>query len=421
MNIRDQNGYLTESHIPLTDLPSLIEKQTFQTDHQQLLAKIKFANLYLQPQSPGRGDDKTQEYFRRLKTAGILGYQTLLDTSLQYELKGQYNNLVGVRMPNGLDYYLHVMTTEKRINQSLNALEKDDKRPLSTWLGICLFGSGTDQAITENGDSLPVNQIGGLLPEIPDQKIKQISIRHRISLYENYKIKHFTSFLNSFIASCQRGFGDAYLFTPADQYPLYLLPAFSAGLISKETYQYWTHQSSRRALAIHQLFAKRLEVPLQALPSSLEAVVPYLNAEIANNRMPRFDQACQMLGDQDYYWQSLLEDSDIRPNNWQQLKLLSYVRVTIEAAVDAERKGNLLTTIDDISEKPVLNSYSKIRRRLARHGIEIPGTLALYAPASIVAANTAENSYIYGYNRPTHQQFRAVMQAYRPDVKGSCQ
>jgi hypothetical protein len=414
MHILDPNGYLTEARIPLIALQELIEQHAFTTTGEQLLAHIKFANLYLLDQHTDSIDYKTREYFHKLKALGILGFEHLTDNTLLYDFKGQCSKLIGVKMPDGRIYYLHIMTADKRINQTLNVLTEENPRPISSLTGICMFGSGTDYALTTGGNSLAVSQVGGLLPEIPDEHIKDILIKPQVSLYETYKIKQFTAFLNTFIHTCSRGFGDAYLITPADQYPLYLLPTFIEGKISRQTFQHWVHESTKRSEALYRLFAKRMNVPLLLVPSPLKSVTGYLHREVGAGRIPELDKTLQILGNEDAYWQILLSDSESVPHNWRDLKLLSYVRGVIEAAIDSERKGNVLATVDDIAEKPMANSYTKIRRRLKQQKkAELPTLLGLYTPVGVVAQDVANNSYLYGHTHPSGNEFRTIFKTYR--------
>lgn len=414
MNIKDPFGYLTEERIALAPLQTVID-QCILHEHPQRLAEIKFAKLYLLGQhEPEHIDGRTRAYFLKLQELGILGASRLVDKTLLHEVKGQLSKLVGVEMPDGNTYYLHMMTSDKVINQTLRALEQAGNQPVSTLTGICLFGSGVDSAITCDGNRLPVSEVGGLLPEIPDKKIEDILIDRHISLYETYKIKHFSAFLNTLIGSCRRGFGDAYLMTPADQYPLYLVPAFIEGKISSEVFQKWVSETRIRADAVFRMFAKRLSAPLMLLPSPLELVAGYVTSEIAANRIPSLGKVLEVLGNQDELWEALLLEQDNVPTSWRELKLLSYVRGVIEAAMDAEAKGNFLLTVDDISEKPMANAYAKVRRKLRREGTELPRVLGLYAPASIVAADRSKNSYLYGYAHASAKDFRTIVSAYRP-------
>lgn len=413
MSNLNPSGCLTSASIPLVSLHDLIG-QYRSSDELECIAKIKFANLHLLGHSQvDLVDHRTRGYFLKLKELGILDGANLVDESLIHEVNGQVSKLVGVAMPDGLTYYLHLMSSDKVVNQALRALETC-QQPISTLTGICLFGSGVDTAITNTGERLPVSEVGGLLPEIPEQAIETIEITRRISLYETYKISHFSRLLNALNQSCRRGFGDAYLMMPEDQYPLYLLPAYLEGKVSSEVFQQWTHETRRRVQGIFRLFAKRVSVPLKLLPSPLKLVSGHVVSEVAAHRIPSLAWALEVLGNEDRLWEALLSEPDNVPHSWRELKLLSYVRGVMEAATDAAAKGNFLVTVDDISEKPMANAYAKVRRKLRRHDVELPRVLGLYAPASIVAADRAKNSYLYGHIKASGSEKKAVLRAYRP-------
>ena len=412
MTMQNDNHLPENCEVALLDLQTLIEANKDKPD-QQLLAKIKFAKLYLPEFSSKTSKQKTCKYFQRLKSLGLFGFEKLLETSLLHEVHGQISKMVGLTMADGRDYYWHVMTADKVINQTLTIFEQSQRRPISTLTGICMFGSGVDRAINSNGAYHSITEIGGLLPEIPDDYISDIIINQKISLYEAYKIKHFTAFLNSFINNCQSGFADAYLMTPADQYPLYLFPAYAEGKLSKQSLQNWTQASALRSERLFKLFAKRLNSPTTLLASPLSAVLNYFNQEISRGELPSLSKSIEILGNENPYWQILLSEPDNQPTNWRELRLLSYVCAVLNAAKDAESKGNQLIMIDDISEKPMLNSYAKSRRKLRRYGIELPRLMGLYGAPGLVASDIGQNSYIYGHTQPSKQEFKVLFDTYR--------
>lgn len=412
MSIADYHHLLTKSEIELLALPKRIRTTQLKTD-QQLLATIKFAHLYLPGLSSKTKDHKTREYFQRLKTMGILGFEQMLETPLLHEVHGQYSKMIGLTMPDGRDYYWHVMTADKVINQTLNLFEHTQRRPISSLTGICMFGSGVDRAFDPSGDDYSVTEIGGLLPEIPANTISKIVINQKISLYEAYKIKHFTAFLNTFSKTCQSGFADAYLMTPADQYPLYLFPAYAEGKLSKQTLQYWTQESSHRSERLFKLFAKRINSSAVLLASPFSPVTNYFNQTISRGQLPCLIKSIEILANENRYWDLLLSEPENRPNTWRELRLISYVCAMLQAATDAENKGNQLITIDDISEKPMANAYAKSRRKLRRYGIELPRLMGLYGAPGLVTRNIKHNGYIYGHNQPSKAEFKAVFETYR--------
>jgi hypothetical protein len=413
MNIQDPSGCLTDERVPLISLEELVAEYRGKI-HPEPIVRIKHANLYLvDDQQPAPIDLKTRSYFRRLQQAGILGRSRLTEQTLIHEVKGQVSKLVGVEMPDGRTYYLHIMSSDKVVNQALQVLEEMPGKPISTLTGICMFGSGVDTAVTCDGNTLPVSEVGGLLPEIPDRRIEDIVIRHRISLYETYKIMYFSAFLNALKFSCRRPYDEAYLMTPDEQYPLYLVPAFVEGKISREIFRKWAGKTSARARSLFRLFAERVRVPMTLLPSPLQGIAGYVDSSIAHDRAPSLERALEILGNEDSKWAVILSEKDNIPVNWRELILLSYVRGVIEAATDAAAKGNLLVTADDLSEKPMANAYAKVRRKLKRQDVELPRVLGLYSPSAMVAADPDKNSYLYGHRNPSGREFRAVIRTYR--------
>ena len=108
----------------------------------------------------------------------------------------------------------NISTTEKNFCQAFGQNNIDDtpdkNLQINTFSGMCLFGSGDDQAITEDGQVISLVEIGDHAEGIPQQTIVDIDIKPPFSLYEIEKMGRLTAFLNQLKTANQNKYQDAY-------------------------------------------------------------------------------------------------------------------------------------------------------------------------------------------------------------------
>jgi hypothetical protein len=396
----------------LISLEELVE-QLYQAGSEQIIANIKFTTLSYLSNSDSNQVHKDRRQFKRLKELGIMDFNRLTDHSLLHIAGQQKSKLVGVELLDDRCHFLHLTSTENNIEQSISRLSDNAQQPISYWMGICMFGSGVDQAVLSDGSKYPVTSTGGLMSFIQDRVVKEISVQKQVSLYEMLKIKQFSTLISNLIHSTSRDTGVIYLLTPEEQYALYLMPSYFAGKISSRNYLIWREEAIIRAKALYAMFEKRVSVPVVLLSSPLAPAIDYINSEIEAERFPSFDKALDLLSQSDIYWKIVLDDPASRPDNWHELIMRSYVQAAIDAAVSAEKNGHALLCVDDIQEKLVLNFYGKVRRQMKWKNIVLPDILGLYCAPGVVSLDTEKNSFLYTFDQMTMKDYRSIMKAYR--------
>lgn len=129
---------------------------------EESLFRIK-KGLFFATQLDSKKARKASRYFAHLSSQGLLGEFHPTDTALLQQFSQLSSNCFLGFGPTTKETtgFLNLTSTETSLNRALNRAKLVDGQAVAhTVSGMCLFGSGTDLALTERGQLLSVVSIG---------------------------------------------------------------------------------------------------------------------------------------------------------------------------------------------------------------------------------------------------------------------
>lgn len=352
-----------------------------------------------------------EKCFENLQEFGILTNFKLSGHNLGYEVHGQKNSLIGIESPYG-SYYASFSSTENSFRQALaknsEKMPESKNMPISTITGICLFGSGVDQAVTENGNTMSVVEIGDSIAEIPNYRIVDIREQPQFSLYEAEKIKRFASFLNAMLES-DAEYETAYLISPRIQYYLYLMPAYEAGKVSPKAYQKWIGLVKQRRDMVFNALQKRLKMPLKLHASPLKEIEESIIFYAQEKEAVTLKKAIEILGD-DSAWRNLFAVKV--PRTWKELRFASYVVAFLKYSENSARNNVMPIAVDDVLEKTILNENARFQKKFKQQGLEKFPAIGIHLVQNLVPANPDKDGAFYRPQEYTRSDIKAVLREY---------
>jgi hypothetical protein len=183
------------------------------------------------------------------------------------------------------------------------------------------------------------------------------------------------------------------------------MPAYDAGMISQEAFLKWIKMVKKREIQNYESLQKRLNLPLLKIPSSLAAAEKYIVQSVHKGTKVRFSTVLDMLKKEGQGWRKTLSENT--PQNWAQLRLLSYVVLFMNHVEDSAHRNIMTVAVDDLCEKVIANQYARLKKQLQKNGHVTHPALGLYLSQNIFRTCPNEDSALY---RPQKYDLPEVFQ-----------